>query len=139
MNNILALKEQAEKALEEARIEKLTAMDAKAQADLEKQKSEEAAVSALEAKKLAELEAKKAEEAMQMASYEKQRAEEMAITEKESAMTLQKRVNEILDIVKAAESGDLTKAFPPKVDDVIGHLSIALESFYFFIKEIIST
>jgi methyl-accepting chemotaxis protein len=130
MSNILVLKEQAEQALKDASIEKMAAIEAKAQADLEKQKSEEAAVSALEAKKLAEIEAKKAEEAMQMASYEKQRAEEMAITEKESAMSLQKRVNEILDIVKAAESGDLTKPFPPKMDDVIGKLSLALESFF---------
>jgi len=130
MNNILVLKDQAEKALEEARLEKIAAMEAKAQADLEKQKSEEAAQSALEAKKEAEQEAKKAEEAMKMASYEKQRAEEMAIAEKESASMLQKRVNEILDIVKAAESGDLTKTFPAKSDDVIGQLSVALESFF---------
>jgi len=91
----------------------------------EKEKAE-----AMEAKRLADQEKAKAEEAMSMAAIEKQKAEEMAITEKKNAEELRMRVDKILNVVRAAEQGDLTHELQKEGNDAIASLSIALDSLF---------
>lgn len=85
---------------------------------------------ALEAKKLADIEKRKAEEAMILAADEKKRAEELAIREKIASEELQNKVNIILEIVKAAGKGDLTKDLTISGEDAIGHLGKGLKEFF---------
>jgi len=91
----------------------------------EKEKTE-----AMESKKLADIEKSKAEEAMVMASDEKKRAEELALNEKKSAEELRLKVDNILNVVKAAEAGDLTQKIQVEGSDAIGQLANALDSFF---------
>ncbi len=91
----------------------------------EKEKAE-----AMESKKLADVEKSKAEEAMVMASDEKRRAEELALNEKKSAEELRLKVDNILNVVKAAEAGDLTQKIQVEGSDAIGQLAGALDSFF---------
>lgn len=85
---------------------------------------------ALEAKKLADIEKSKAEEAMVLAAEEKRKAEELAIKEKHAAHELQNKVNIILDIVKAAGQGDLSRDLNIEGQDAIGQLGSGLREFF---------
>lgn len=94
-------------------------------ATAEKEKAE-----AMEAKRIADQEKAKAEEAMAMAAVEKQKAEEMAVTEKKNAEELRMRVDKILNVVRAAEQGDLTHELQKEGSDAIASLSVALDSLF---------
>jgi methyl-accepting chemotaxis protein len=116
---------------DEVALQKQREMDAQektkqALATAEKEKAE-----AMEAKRIADLEKAKAEEAMSMAAIEKQKAEEMAITEKKNAEELRMRVDKILNVVRAAEQGDLTLELQKEGSDAIASLSMALDSLFY--------
>lgn len=130
LNNVMSLKEEAEKALKIAEEEKKTAFQAMKVADEEKAKSESLAKEALIAKESAEKEMKRAEEAMKIASHEKQRAEELAQNEKEIAESLRRRVDKILENIILAEKGDLSNEFENDNNDTIGTMCKALNSFF---------
>jgi len=97
--------------------------DALATAEMEK-------AEALSAKKLADDEKKKAEDAMLEAAHEKKKAEELAIKEKDRAIDLQNKVDVILDVVRSAEAGDLTRELSIDGSDAIGMLAQALSKFF---------
>ncbi len=130
MNSELSSKEETELALKRAEADKKEALEAKKIAEIEKQKAEVAVLEALEAKRIAEIEKQKASEAVMMAAEEKKRAEELAVNEKKSAEELRIKVDKILEVVRSAESGDLTSAIDIHGTDAIGQLSNALNSFF---------
>jgi methyl-accepting chemotaxis protein len=115
---------------EEVALQKQREIEAQEKMKVALDSAEKEKAEAMEAKKLADIEKAKAEEAMAMAASEKQRAEEYAVIEKKSAEELKSKVDHILEVVRAAEAGDLTYTIDVTGTDAIGQLSNALNSFF---------
>jgi len=129
INNVVQLKEQAEKALLEAELEKSKALELKQFAESERIKAEKYASDALVSMKNAEIEKSKADEALAMVSIEKQKSEEMMLKEREVAQVLKVSVAKILDIIHACENGDLTQQINHEFEGDIANLANGLNNF----------